>query len=98
MQTGRAPQSRKSAVTAPSCCRLRTRVRGLEREIPRNRQAALPKRGALSDISRHLVDEAIALNKYGCSHDEIAERLRLKEAQVLKILENPQRAREDASF
>ncbi len=78
--------------------RLRTRVHSLEREIPRSRQSALPKRGVISDISRHLVDEAIALNKYGCSHGEIAERLRLKEVQVSRILENPQRAREDASY
>ena len=76
--------------------RLRVRVRSLERQTPTSEARPTGKRSVLSGVRRHLVEEAIALGKYGCSHAEIAERLQLKEGDVALILENPQRARSDA--
>jgi uncharacterized coiled-coil protein SlyX len=75
--------------------RLRQRVRGLERELP-NRQAG-PQRTQHLGWTRHQVDEALALRKYGCSLSEISERLNLKEEQLRRILHDPQRARAQAN-
>ena len=76
--------------------RLRVRVRSLERQAPKSGRQTAGKRAVMSSVRRHLVEEAIALGKYGCSQTEIAERLQLKEADVAQILENPQQARGEA--
>ncbi len=73
---------------------LRARVRTLERQLPQGR--CLPKRPAARSLARHLVDEAVALSKYGCSSQEIAERLRVRPTEVEQVLQDPQRARRDA--
>jgi hypothetical protein len=75
--------------------RLRQRVRGLERDLP-NRQPG-PQRRRHFGWTRHQVDEALALRKYGCSLSEISERLNLKEDQLRRILHDPQRARAQAN-
>lgn len=74
--------------------RLRTRVRSLERQVPPD--TGLPRRTRRRVWTRHQVDEALALSKYGCSLSEIADRLRLSEIDLQRILKDPQRARSEA--